>query len=152
LAEETPRHRLLPYAALTGTYAAGLSLFLCRWRKDLPTETNALDVALVGLATHKATRLIAKDKITTVFRAPFTEYQGPGGPSEVEESPRGSGLRHAIGELIICPYCLGQWVATAFAGGLVAAPRQTRFLAAVMSALAISDFLQIAYKVGEEQL
>jgi Protein of unknown function (DUF1360) len=152
LAEETPRHRLWPYAVLTGTYAAGVSLFLRRWRNRLPTETKPLDVALVGIATHKATRLIAKDRITTVFRVPFTEYEGPGGPSEVEESPRGSGLRHAIGELVVCPYCLGQWVATGFAGGLVAAPRETRFVAGVMSALAISDFLQMAYKLGEEQL
>jgi len=135
-----------------GLYAAGVGLFLRRWGRQLPTETNVVDVGLVGVATHKATRLIAKDKITTALRAPVTEYEEPAGPSEVAESPRGSGLRRAVGELIVCPYCLGQWVATAFAAGLVVAPRPTRFLASVMSALAISDFLQIAYKVGEERL
>jgi hypothetical protein len=76
------------------------------------------DVLLAGAATHKLARLIAKDKVTSFARAPFTEFQGKGGPSEVEGAPRGSGLRYAAGELLVCPYCLGLW---------------------------ISDFLQLAY-------
>jgi hypothetical protein len=38
-----------------------------------------------------------------------------------------------------------------FALGLLFAPRLTRFLAAIFSALAISDSLQIAYKAVEEK-
>jgi hypothetical protein len=35
--------------------------------------------------------------------------------------------------------------------GLLFAPRLTSFLAAIFSALTISDFLQIAYKAAEEK-
>ena len=50
------------------------------------------DIVLTGVATHKLSRLIAKDKIMAFVRAPFTEYQEPGGPAEVEERARGRGL------------------------------------------------------------
>ena len=49
------------------------------------------------------------------------------------------------------PYCLGLWVAAAFAIGLVFAPRLTRFAASVFTVLTMSDFLQIAYKAAEEK-
>jgi len=84
-------------------------------------------------------------------RAPFTEYEDRGGPAEFEESARGTGLRRALGELLICPYCLGLWLVAAMCVGLLFAPRFTRLVAAAFSALTISDFLQIAYKAAEEK-
>jgi hypothetical protein len=89
--------------------------------------------------------------VTSPLRAPFTELEEPGGPAELEERSRGTGVRRAIGELLICPYCLGLWVVAAFSLGLLFAPRLTRFLAAVFTALTLSDFLQIAYKAAEEK-
>jgi Protein of unknown function (DUF1360) len=106
---------------------------------------------LTGVATHKLSRLLAKDKITAFARAPFTEFERPGGPAEVEERPRGEGLRRAVGELLVCPYCLGMWISGGFHLGLVAAPRATRFAASVLTGLTISDFLQIAYKAAEDR-
>jgi hypothetical protein len=103
------------------------------------------------VATHKLSRLIAKDKIMAFARAPFTEYQQPGGPAEVEERARGDGVRRTVGELLVCPYCLGMWISGAFHLGLVAAPRTTRFAASVLTGLTISDFLQIAYRAAEER-
>jgi hypothetical protein len=127
------------------------AIALRRSRKPLPERYPISDLILVGMGTHKLSRLLGKDKVTSFVRAPFTEYQGPAGPSEVDESPRGSGLRYAIGELVICPYCLGLWVATGFGFGLAAAPRATRLGAFVLSSLGISDFLQIAYKAAEDK-
>jgi hypothetical protein len=49
-------------------------------------------------------------------------------------------------------YCLDQWVATGFAAGPVTAPRVMRFVAGIMATVAVSDFLQIAYKASESQL
>ena len=151
-ADETPRERLGPYAGLTGAYGIALGAFLLARRRRLPERLGAGDLALIGVATHKTSRAIAKDKVTAPIRAPFTDHEGSGGPGELEESPRGTGLRHAIGELLVCPYCLDQWVATGFAAGLVTAPRVTRFVAGIMAAVAVSDFLQVAYKVSESQL
>ena len=103
---------------------------------------------MAGVATHKLSRLVTKDKVTGVLRAPFTRYEGSAGPAEIEESPRGLGLRYAIGELLVCPYCFDQWLAGAFTCGLLAAPRPTRVMAAMLNMVALSDFLQIAYKKG----
>jgi hypothetical protein len=112
---------------------------------------DAADLVLLGVATHKLSRLIAKDKITAFARAPFTRYQGRGGPAEVEEHPRGEGMRRMIGELLVCPYCLGMWLSGGFHSGLLFAPRTTRFLASVLNGLTISDFLQIAYRAAEDR-
>ena len=106
---------------------------------------------LIGTASHKLSRLLAKDKVTTFLRAPFTEYQGRGGPAEVEERARGEGPRRAIGELLICPYCLGLWTSGAFHAGMLFAPRATRVAASTLTALTLSDFLQIAYKAAESR-
>jgi hypothetical protein len=150
--QEAPRERLGTYAALTGGYAAALGAFVLARRRKLPQGISPGDLALIGVATHKTSRALAKEKVTAPLRVPFTEHEGEGGPGELEESPRGSGFRHAVGELLVCPYCLDQWVATGYAVGLVTAPRATRFVAGIMATVAISDFLQIAYKASERQL
>jgi hypothetical protein len=147
-----PRERLTPYLLLTGSYAAALGAFLWRYRDRLPETISASDLALIGVASHKTSRGLSKDKVTAPLRAPFTEHEGDAGPGELEESPRGTGLRHTVGELMVCPFCLDQWVATGYAAGLVVAPRATRFVAAIMATVAISDFLQIGYKASEQQL
>ena len=148
------RPPLLAYSVLmaifNGLFAAGLLLARRRGR-ELPERPAAADIALIGVASHKLSRLVGKDKVTSPLRAPFTELQGHGGPGEFEEKSRGTGARKAIGELLICPYCLGLWFVAAFAIGLLFAPRLTRLLAAVFTALTASDFLQIAYKAAEEK-
>ena len=79
---------------------------------------------LISIATHKLSRLLAKDSVTSPLRAPFTRYAEPGGAAEVNEEVRdqGSSIRHSIGELVTCPFCLAVWVATGLTGGLVLAP------------------------------
>ncbi|MEO7556137.1 MAG: DUF1360 domain-containing protein [Acidimicrobiales bacterium] len=57
----------------------------------------------------------------------------------------GDGLRHATGELLTCPFCIGLWVATTLAFGVLLAPRATRVVAAMLCAVAGSDYLQLAY-------
>jgi hypothetical protein len=110
------------------------------------------DLALVAVATHKAARLIAKDKVTSVLRAPFARYQDDAGAGEVDEEARGQGMRRAPGQLLVCPYCIGMWIASAFTAGLLVAPRLIRWIAVVLTALTVSDFLQIAYKKAEDSL
>jgi hypothetical protein len=145
---------LFSYAVLMGIFNAlfvGALMAAVRRGRELPPRVELADLLTIGVASHKLSRLISKDKVTSPLRAPFTELEKDGGPGEVEERSRGRGARKAIGELLICPYCLGLWVVSAFAIGLLFAPRLTRFLAAIFSALTISDFLQVAYKAAEEK-
>jgi hypothetical protein len=148
------RPPLLAYAVTVGIFNAlfGAALLIARRSgRELPERVGAADLVSIGVASHKVSRLISKDKVTSPLRAPFTEFEEEGGPGEFEEASRGSGARKAIGELLVCPYCLGLWVVAGFSLGLLFAPRLTRFLASVFSALTISDFLQIAYKAAEEK-
>jgi len=145
---------LAAYAGLSAAFGAALAgalLGLKAAGRELPECPSARDIALAGVATHKVSRLLAKDKVTSFLRAPFTEYQESSGQGELEESPRGRGLRLAVGELLVCPYCVGQWVAAGFAVGMVRAPKVTRFVAAIYAAETVSDFLQLAYLAAEER-
>jgi hypothetical protein len=149
------RKPLGPYAALTSTFAVGFGAAVVagyRRRGGLPARYSLLDIVTTGIATHKLSRLITKDKVTAFARAPFVTYEEAVGHGEVEESPRGDGLRYAIGELLVCPYCVGQWIVGALAAGMIAAPDATRLITYMYTAEAIADFLQIGYKAGEEAL
>lgn len=133
------------YGGLVGT-----ALLLGRKRGvALPERISAGDLALIAVATHKLSRTIAKDAVTSPIRAPFTSYKEPAGAGELNEEVRARGWTHGIGELISCPFCLAQWIATAFVGGLVVAPRATRLVASVFAARAGSDMLQFGYSALE---
>jgi hypothetical protein len=143
------------YAVLMAAFTAaavGFAAWLRSSDRELPERVPPGDLALMTVATHKASRLIAKDRVASTVRAPFTRFEDDAGPSEVSEQARGRGLRRAIGELVICPYCLGLWVATAFAAGFVVAPRTTRWMAATLSALFGADVMQLAYSKAEDTL
>jgi hypothetical protein len=143
------------YAALTALFGASIAAFSTwarRSGRELPERIDPVDLALITVATHKASRLLAKDRVTSAVRAPFTRFEEEGGPGEVEEQARGSGFRRAVGELLICPYCLSMWIAAGFTGGLVVVPRPTRWLASVLAAVFGSDLLQVFYKRVEQSL
>ena len=150
-----PRERAGSYGLVMSIYATATGAFLA-WRqasgKGLPERLDPRDVITIGVATHKTSRLISKDKVATPIRAPFTEPEPRADEAEPAERPAGSGLRRTMGELLACPYCLDIWLATGYTAGLVAAPRTARFLSGVMSAVAIADFLQIAYRAGKERV
>ena len=132
------------YAVLTGVFLTLTTAFLAWIRasgRELPERVTPGDLALITVATHKASRLIAKDRVTSAVRAPFTASRRRG-PGEVTKR-RGAGAPRAIGELVICPYCLGLWIAAVFAAGLVVAPGDTMDRLCV-TALFGADLLQIA--------
>src|SRR5437763_1971205 len=127
------------YAALVtlfnGAMAAALLARKCS-KEPLPERVEPKDVVLFAIATQKLSRVITKDKVTTALRSPFTEVEGKGGAGELEERPRGHGLRRAIGELLTCPFCIGTWIASGFIYGSIFSPRVTR---TVTSIFAVSE-------------
>jgi Protein of unknown function (DUF1360) len=135
------------FAAVVGL--AGLIAALTGRR--LPRQIAPYDLALITAGTHKLARMISKDAVTSPLRAPFTRYRGTGGPAEVmEEAREENSLRHAVGELLSCPFCLDMWVATGFTIGLLFAPRFTRMVAATFTALAGADFLHLFYARAQQ--
>lgn len=137
---------------------AGYAVLLCAWvgifgtlgyrlarRRELPRLRGA-DLALLGAATHKITRIVTKDWVTAPLRAGFTTYGGSLGSGEVKEKSRGRGLRRALGDLLTCNYCTGPWVAGALMAAWAKAPEATRAVAALFTAVTASDFLHEGYE------
>jgi hypothetical protein len=140
---------LSSYGVLGGAFNLVLGLFLLAARlagRSIPERVDARDIALLGMATHKLSLIGSQDAITSPLRAPFTELREKESPKEVNEKPRGEGLRRSVGELLTCKFCLSVWVASLFTYGLVLAPRVTRLVAALFSVVTVSDYLHQAYK------
>jgi hypothetical protein len=129
------------YTTVIGGLAVGARIS----GREIPSGLPVKDLAISALATHKLSRLLAKDPVTSPLRAPFTAYQGTSGPAELKEEVRGTGARKTVGELITCPFCTSVWVATAFTAGLIYLPRTTRLAMATFAALAVADMLQFAH-------
>ena len=145
--EECEEQLLKEYATLLGFYLASVTVLtgIAGEQRRLPRKFSVLDLALLGLATHKLSRIVAKDRITGILRAPFVSYIRGSGAGEVEEEPRGHGFQRSIGHLISCPYCMAPWCATALSFGLLFAPRVTRFFAGILVSVTASDFLHRGY-------
>ncbi len=143
--EERPLGSFLVLMGAYGGLVAGLSGAVRATGTPLPERISAADLALVTVATAELSRLIAKDPVTSPLRAPFTSFAGTSGEAELAEEVRGSGPRKAVGELVTCPFCLGQWVATGLLFGLVIVPRPARFAASLFTVVAGADVLQLVY-------
>lgn len=147
-AEERP---LLAYAGLAAAYAGLLGGGLAaaaRSGRDLPSGVAANDLALYGVATHRLSRLLSREKVTRFARAPFTDVDEdvPAPPAEMSEHPRAAhGVRRAMGELVTCTMCMDQWIAGGFVLGHVWAPRATRLAAAALAIKSVADALHLAY-------
>jgi hypothetical protein len=143
------------YAGLTAVWAGAAATFVIAQRRSgrpFPDRPPIADLALLTAGTYKLSRLITKDRVLSFARAPFTRYQGDADrPSEVDERARGHGLQHAIGELLVCPYCISQWVG----GGLLAAyirdPELGRCAAMLLTIVAGSDFLHQAWAAVDKR-
>ena len=81
---------LTEYATLLGFYLASVAVLtaIAAQKDRLPKKFGLLDLALLGIATHKLSRIVAKDRITGILRAPFVSYIRSSGAGEVEEEPR----------------------------------------------------------------
>lgn len=137
------------YVATLATFATavgGLATIVAR-RGGPPEELRLRDLTIASVASFRASRLVTEASVTAPLRAPFTRYAGSDGPGEVREEvqePEG-GHRHAVGELISCPYCFGTWTATMMGFGLVLVPRWTRLATSILAIDAGADFLRKIY-------
>jgi len=143
------QHRLAGYVSvmsLFGSAVVGTALLGRSRGRELPASYAVQDLVLGAIATHKFSRLVAKDGVTTPLRAPFTEFEGNIGSAEVQEEPKKhTTAQHTIGELVTCPFCLTPWIASGYVATLALAPRWARAWAAVFGVVGGSDFLQHAY-------
>ena len=82
--EECEEQLLTEYATLLGFYLASVTVVTgIAVQHRLPRKFGLLDLALLGIATHKLSRIVAKDRITGILRAPFVNYIRSSGAGEV---------------------------------------------------------------------
>lgn len=144
--EDRPLGGYVLVMAVFAALVAGAAGLVAASGRRLPEGIGPWDLLLITAGTHKLSRTLTKDSVTSPLRAPFTRYSGTGGPAEVmEETRTATGWRHAVGELVTCPFCLDMWIATGFAFGRVFAPRVTRLVAGTFTALTGADFLHLLY-------
>lgn len=143
---------LRPYMALFAADATftALGVATAVRRRGLSRPTFS-DGALLAVGAFRLSRLVTKDKVTGFVRAPFTEWVDEGGAAEVNETPRGEGLRRAIGELLTCPFCFTQWSATMLGIAWVSAPEATRAMNWLFAAATAADVMHVAWTRIEEQ-
>lgn len=147
-----PAAELKGYSAAMTVYAVAVagSAWAMKRAGRLPDRFRASDLALATLATHKLSRTLSRDSVTSPLRAPFARFEGPAAPGEVKEDVVASGVGKSIGELVTCPFCMDQWVATGFITGLAVAPRLTRYVASIFAVRAGADLIQFGYAAANE--
>jgi hypothetical protein len=148
--EERPIGGYLTVLTAFGTSVAGLLLARRLTGRRGPGRLRGTDLVLLTAATHKLSRLLAKDPVSSPLRVPFTRFEGVSAPSELAEEVRGHGLRHAVGELVTCPFCLAPWAVTALLGAWSLSPATGRTVCSALTAIAGSDFLQYAYAAAQQ--
>jgi hypothetical protein len=132
------------YAAIMGTFAGGLAAAgaVGRLLERDPECQTSLDLVVLGAATFKASRTLARDEVTSFLRQPFVRGDAHSGEGE---EPVEGGMAQAIGELVTCTRCAGTWVAAGLACGQILAPRFGRLLTWSFAAAAANDFLQASF-------
>jgi hypothetical protein len=136
---------LTGYAVAMAAYALVLGGVLSRLVRPRRFQPSWEDVATLGVATHKLSRLITKASITSPLRAPFGARRATEGAGEVHDEARGSGLRRSVGQLLTCPYCADPWLATGLTGALACRPLETRFVLRLLAVVTVADFLHLSY-------
>ena len=132
------------YAAIVGVFAAGLGVagLLARALGRDPGQQRPTDLAIIGLATFKAARTLARDEVTSFLRDPFVEGEAHEGGEEPVET---GDFRQAIGELVTCTRCIGTWAAVGLTTTEVIAPRFGRLLTWTLAAAGANDILQAGF-------
>jgi Protein of unknown function (DUF1360) len=132
------------YAGIMATFVGGLAAAggVARLLGRDPRDHDALDLAVLGLATFKAARTISRDEVTSFLREPFVE----GVAKEGGEEPVATGdMRQAIGELVTCSRCIGTWVAAGLAASQIIAPKFGRLLTWTLATAGVNDYLQAGF-------
>jgi Protein of unknown function (DUF1360) len=141
---ETTHPPYQAYAVIMGTFAGGLAVagaLAALLHRD-PRDHDALDLAVLGLATFKAARTISRDEVTSFLREPFVEGEAHEGGEEPLET---GDMRQAIGELVTCSRCIGTWVAAGLGTAQILTPRFGRLLTWTLAAGGLNDWLQAGF-------
>jgi hypothetical protein len=132
------------YAGIMSTFLGGLALAggLARRLGRDTRERDALDLAVLGLATFKASRTVSRDAVTSFLRDPFVQGEAHDGAEDPVET---GDVRQAIGELVTCSRCVGTWIAGGLTATHILFPKFGRMLTWTLAAAGVNDWLQAGF-------
>lgn len=141
-ARNQERRERTTYVTLVGLFAGLFGAVALRDRQeDRLLELRPTDLALLGLATFRAGRVVAYDRVTEPLRDLVTETEPDEFGAGENVVAEGTGVRKAFGELVSCPTCVGTWVAAGLVCGLQLAPGPTRLAAAMLGVSGLAEML-----------
>lgn len=137
------------YAILSVVYASAVGMLSLRMsRRDDGHERLPLsELVWTSAATFALAQTIVHDKVEVWIRQPFLDETGDD-QFDAERTPRGSGMRFAIGELLSCTRCSGAWASLALNGLLIVSPATGRVATRVLAGAAVNDLLEVAFAWG----
>lgn len=128
------------YGKLNAIYLVLLAGVAAAARRPAAEPVAGRELLPMGAATFALSKALSKEKVGTFVREPFVEHSAENG-----RTPRGRGMRAAIGELLTCSRCVGAWSAAAMVGLRVVSPSAGRTVAAVLTASAMNDTMQAGF-------
>jgi hypothetical protein len=142
-----------PYGVFLATYVFGWCLFvliMVLFNRPWPAWIDGGDFLILCLATFRLTSVVSEEKVARCLRAPFCKkvtVEDEDGTLREEEVPYEGGLRKTMGELILCPWCTGIWIATALTFFWLLAPGIARVCALAFAVAAGGLLFQILAKL-----
>jgi hypothetical protein len=123
------------YAALSLIYGALLAgtAVTARGRPPIPSA----ELPALAAASFRLSKLLVSEKVESWVRRPFVD--------ETSRRPKGSRLRYAVGELLLCTRCAGAWSSLGLVALRLHAPAAGRTVSAVLATSAGSDLLGAAF-------
>lgn len=106
---------------------------------EIKLYLEPLPLVLMSLATYRVANIIANERVTQIFRAPFVDVKQEDG--EEVEVPKEEGVKETIGTLLYCPSCVGVWVATAFVYMFIYLPDLAWLVSAIFTLSAMERVL-----------
>ncbi|XJZ28205.1 DUF1360 domain-containing protein [Bacillota bacterium Lsc_1132] len=104
-----------------------------------------LDIIVIGLASFRLTRLIVFDKITEFIRIPFfdkiTEIN-EAGETDVYYTPKSTGIKKVIGELLSCYWCTGMWASLFLVLFYWLAPAAGSIIIVILAVAAVGSIIE----------
>ncbi len=103
---------------------------------------NVTTVILLGIAAFRLGRMVSYDLVFEHYREPFVVTVKDGSGAGDSTAPRYEhGWRHVIGCLLVCPVCVGTWIAAMLVAGLNIAPWLTQPFVVIFAVVGIAEFL-----------
>jgi hypothetical protein len=134
--------RPVDYAALNVVWAALAAAVVAGTRKQAAEDPiTTKELIPLAAATFAVSKAVARERIGTWVREPFTEGQ----------RPTGNRIRRAVGELVTCTRCVGTWSALGVVGLRLANPQAGRTMSYVLASSAANDWMQAGFKLLTEQ-